>query len=78
MPADTFIDPQFAPISAIWATDIDELSLLDRVPQMVTVHNPLATNPLPPNLLPAHDEYMARLIDAETYQLDRVDGRLAR
>lgn len=77
VPADTFIDPQFAPISAIWATDIDELSLLDRLPQMVTVHNPLATNPLPPDLLPANEEYVARLIDAYTYQLDRVDGRLA-
>jgi type I restriction enzyme S subunit len=77
VPADTFIDPQFAPISAIWATDIDELSLLERIPQMVTAHNPLATNPLPRDLLPAQDEYVARLIDADTYQLDRVDGRLA-
>jgi type I restriction enzyme S subunit len=77
VPTDTFIDPQFAPISAIWATDIDELSLLDRTPQMVTVHNPLASNPLPSELLPAHDEYVARLIDADTYQLDRVGGQLA-
>lgn len=75
VPADTFLDNRFRPISAIWATDIDEFSLLDRIPQMAVVHNPLAYNPLPIGLLPAQDEYVARQIDAENYQLDRVNGR---
>lgn len=77
VPADTFLDPKFAPISAIWATDIDEFTLLDRPAKMVTVHNPNALHPLPIGFLPAHDEYVARTLDPETYQLDRIDGRTA-
>lgn len=76
VPADTFLDQRFAPISAIWATDIDEFSLLERIPRMAVVHNPGAANPVPPRLLPAQDEYLAREIDEQNYQLDRVDGSL--
>lgn len=45
VPADTFLDERFAPISAIWAADIDEMTLLDRPASMVVVHNPRATHP---------------------------------
>ncbi|MDK4724985.1 hypothetical protein [Rhizobium phaseoli] len=75
VPADTFLDNRFAPVSAIWATDVDEFSLLDNIPQMAVVHNPLALNPLPVGLLPAQHEYVVRQINAGTFQLDRVSGR---
>ncbi|TIX45577.1 MAG: hypothetical protein E5V36_05325 [Mesorhizobium sp.] len=75
VPADTFLDLRFAPISAIWATDIDEFTVLDRPAKMVVVHNPSTPNPLPLGFLPAHDEYVARVLDEQSYQLDRVEGR---
>lgn len=75
VPADTFLDLRFAPISAIWATDIDEFTVLDRPAKMVVVHNPSTPNPIPLGFLPAHDEYVARVLDEQSYQLDRVEGR---
>lgn len=74
VPADTFLDPVFAPISAIWAIDIDERVLLDKTEATVVVHNPMATKPLPKGLLPAHSEYVATDLGSE-FRLDRVDGR---
>ncbi len=47
------------------------------IPRMVVVHNPGATNPMPLAVLPAQDEYIARAVDDEAYQLDRVDGALS-
>ncbi|TPI37395.1 hypothetical protein FJ414_13660 [Mesorhizobium sp. B3-1-6] len=78
VPADTFLDPRFAPISAIWAVDIDESVVVGRPATMVVVHNPSATNPLPVGFLPAQDEYVAHVVDEQTYRLDRVEGRTAR
>lgn len=77
VPADTFLDARFAPISAIWATDIDEGSVIDRPASMLVVHNPRAANPLPPGLLPAQEEYSASVIDEEHYRLERLEGRTA-
>ncbi|BCG84464.1 hypothetical protein MesoLj113c_05740 [Mesorhizobium sp. 113-3-9] len=76
VPADTFLDQRFAPISAIWATDIDEFSLLGRIPRMAVVHNPGTANPVPSRFLPAQDEYQAQEIDEQNYRLDRLDGNL--
>ena len=59
VPADTFFDPKFAPVSAIWAVDLDEVSLLDEPRPMMVIHNPLATHPLARKLLPAQLEYRA-------------------
>ncbi|PPJ49149.1 hypothetical protein C0075_00785 [Rhizobium sp. KAs_5_22] len=74
VPADTFLDERFAPISAIWAADIDEMTLLDRPASMVVVHNPRATHTLPLGLLPAQEEYRAAVLDDEHYQLERIQG----
>jgi len=74
VPADTFLDERFAPISAIWATDIDEMTVLDRPAAMVVVHNPRATHPLPLGLLPAQEEFSAAVLDDEHYQLERLQG----
>lgn len=75
VPADTFLDPRFAPVSAIWATDVDENLLLGITRPMVVVHNPQARVALPRNLLPAQYEYVA-LDHTDHYQLDRHKGRL--
>ena len=76
VPADTFLDPKFSPISALWAADIDELLLLNEARPMVIIHNPLGKNPAPRNLLPAQSEYVAT-DNGAYYQLDRYDGLLA-
>ena len=76
VPADTFMDPQYALISAIWAVDIDEGSLSKRVGPMAVVHNPQSINPLPSSFLPAQEEFKA--IDrGDYYQLDRLAGSLS-
>lgn len=76
VPADTFLDPRFAPISAVWAVDVDESPLLGRPSPMVVVHNPLGRSPLPPGLLPAQSEYIADDC-GDGYLLNRRDGRLS-
>jgi hypothetical protein len=76
VPADTFFDQKFAPISAIWAVDLDELVLIDEPRPMAVVHNPLATNPLSRNVLPAQSEYVAVDRGAD-FELTRHDGRIA-
>jgi len=74
VPADTFLDPKFAPVSAVWAVDLDETVLVGEAKPMVVVHNPHARNKIPKNLLPADSEYAA--IDCGDYfQLDRQPGR---
>jgi type I restriction enzyme S subunit len=76
VPTDTFLDPQYAPISAIWAVDIDEALLIGIQRPMVVVHNPNASEPIPRSLLPAYSEYVAS-DQGEHYQLDRLSGRLS-
>lgn len=61
VPADTFHDPSFAPISAIWAVDLGYGSTLHKSEPMAVVHNPHAKNPLPFRYLPAIDEYTLEL-----------------
>lgn len=76
VPADTFLDHRFTPISTIWAVDADEGTLRGKVPRSAVVHNPLAINSVPTGLLPAQDEYSARPVDDNNYQLERINGRL--
>lgn len=75
IPADTFLDPKFAPISAIWAVDIDESLLINLERPMAIVHNPNAINPLPKNYLPAQSEYIAKDRGGH-YELNRYSGLL--
>jgi type I restriction enzyme S subunit len=74
VPADTFLSARYAPVSAVWAVDLDEMTLLGESRPTALVHNPHATNPIPGNLVPAASEYLA--IDCGDYfQLERHDGR---
>lgn len=76
VPAYTFLDARFQPISAIWAVDIDGTSAIGNPEPMAVVHNPNAVNPISTGFLPAHDEYVATPIGTEEYELKRLDGNL--
>jgi type I restriction enzyme S subunit len=76
VPTDTFLDPGFSPISAIWAVDVDEMMLLGQARPMVIVHNPSASIPLARNLLPAQEEYAARSYN-DYFEVYLEDGLLA-
>ncbi|WP_125460963.1 hypothetical protein [Rhizobium sp. CIAT894] len=65
VPADTFHDPNFGPISAVWAVDIGYGSTLHTLQPMAVVHNPHARNSIPFGLLPAHEEFTLELTDDE-------------
>lgn len=76
VPAYTFLDARFQPISAIWAVDIDGKSAIGKSEPMAVVHNPNADNPISTGFLPAHDEYVATPITIEEYELKKLDGNL--
>lgn len=76
VPAYTFLDARFQPISAIWAVDVDGTSAVGNSEPMSVIHNPNALNPIPTGYLPAHDEYVATPIGAEEFELNRLEGCL--
>lgn len=76
VPAYTFLDPAFGPVSAIWAADIDESWIIGNTKAMAVVHNPQAVTPVPVGLLPAYDEYVATADGADEFRLDRIAGSL--
>ncbi len=59
VPAYTFLDPRFNPISAIWAVDLNGGSSVGNAEPMAVIHNPNASNRVPTGFLPADDEYVA-------------------
>ncbi len=75
VPAYTFLDPAFKPVSAVWAADIDETWIIGNAKPIAVVHNPNATNPVLVGLLPSYEEYVATP-NGEEYILSRNDGRL--
>lgn len=78
VPAYSFLDPVFAPVSAIWATDLDASWVIGNAKPMAIVHNPGATRPVPLGLLPAQEEYVATPNGPDDYALERCPGRLGR
>jgi type I restriction enzyme S subunit len=77
VPAYSFLDPAFAPVSAIWATDLDATWIIGNAKPMAVVHNPGAARPVPLALLPAQEEYTATPNGPDEYALERRPGRLA-
>jgi hypothetical protein len=75
VPAYTFLDARFKPISAIWAVDVAG-TLTGNINPMAIVHNPNAFNPIPVGFLPAHYEYVATPISTEEFELNKIEGRL--
>lgn len=76
VPADTFLDPRFRPISAIWAVDIDGTSVIGNSEDLAVIHNPNANNPIPTGFLPAYNEYVATPNGPDEMVLNRQDGNL--
>lgn len=75
VPVDTFLDPKFSPVSAIWAVDLDEMVLLGHERPMAVVHNPNASQPIPRNFLPSQFEYVAT-DEGENYALSTHVGSM--
>lgn len=65
VPAYTFLDPRFNPVSAIWAVDLNGGSAIGNSEPTAVVHNPNAINPVPLGFLPTNDEYVAIAEDDE-------------
>lgn len=75
VPAKTFLDPNYAPISAIWALDADENAFGGTLSRGAVVHNPQASSPVSGRLLPSFAEYAATLL-VEEYEIKKLPGRL--
>jgi hypothetical protein len=66
IPLDTFLDPTYGPISAVWAMSLDDFDLLHDAPEVLprqryasaVLHNPNASVPLAVQHLPAFEEWM--------------------
>lgn len=71
VPAYTFLDPLFSPVSAIWAVDLNGHSAIGNKEPMIVVHNPNAKNPVPLGFLPADDEYITS-INGEELELSKA------
>ncbi len=67
----TFLDSAFAPVSAIWALDLDGSASCGGLEPMLVVHNPLATNRIAQGFLPAEAEYICT-IESDDMRLEKV------
>jgi hypothetical protein len=56
--------------------DLDGTSAIGNPEPMAVIHNPNAVNPIPIGFLPAHDEYVAKPIGTEEFELNRIEGCL--
>ena len=75
VPAHTFLDPAFEPISAIWAVDLNGYSAFGGSEPTYVVHNPYAVCPVSKGFLPSLHDYVARL-EGDSFILDRpVEGQ---
>ncbi len=75
VPTNNFWDPRFAPVSAIWAIDIDEKVFLEGSLESLIIHNPNALNPLPRGILPAYAEYIATG-NADSFSFEKFKGSI--
>ena len=55
----TFLNPRYAPVSAIWALDLDGGAAIGNSEPSAVVHNPHAAVPITHGFLPADEEYVA-------------------
>ena len=76
VPADTFFDPRFRHVSAIFAADLDGSHIIGNAKPTAVIHNPNAENPVPPGLLPVYWDYVASEHGNDEYLLERRPGRL--
>ena len=69
----TFLDPKFKEISAIWAVDANGSSAIGGTEPMAVVHNPLASTAIPVGFLPANYEYVTRQLSDNEYSVEKID-----
>lgn len=74
VPADTFYDEAFNPVSAIWAADVGYMSLLGNDQPMAVIHNPGAVASVPLGLLPSQEEFTLEIGEEELH-VHRHAGR---
>lgn len=67
VPADSFLNPAYDPVSAVWALDLQEATLLTRsAPRFAAVHlsamihNERATSRVPTHFLPTQEDWIGR------------------
>jgi hypothetical protein len=75
VPAFTFLDPRFNPISAIWAVDFNGGSVIGNSEPMAVIHNPNALNPISMGFLPADSEYVATPCSEDEYLLEKIESQ---
>jgi len=75
VPAYTFLDPRFNPISAIWAVDVNGGAAFGNTEPMVVIHNPNALNPISVGFLPADNEYVATPCSDNEFLLEKIDSQ---
>jgi hypothetical protein len=63
IPSDTFLDKRFAGISAVIGINLSANFICGDVPHSIAVHNPLASNPIPHELVPAQQTWICRIND---------------
>lgn len=73
VPALTFLDSRFNPISAIWALDLNGESIIGNSEPSAVIHNPNALNPVPVGFLSADHEYVA-IRDRDNFVLSRLSS----
>lgn len=81
IPLNTFLDPAFAPVSAVWALVADDYDLRFHPPAIEhrqevcssLIHNPNARHPLPLGLLPAGQELTCR-VEPDSRTIHRTKG----
>ena len=61
----TFLNPRYAPVSAIWALDLDGGSAIGNSEPSAVIHNPMANVPVSRGFLLADEEYVTTL-DGDT------------
>lgn len=75
--ANSFLDPQYASVSAALGITLREDAALGRPHRNVLVYNPLATNPLPHKLLTSQEHWVCDL-GPEEYTVHRLDDESVR
>jgi type I restriction enzyme S subunit len=77
VPTEFFLSKDSEYVSAIWATDICEVTVTENItPQMAVIHNPFAKNPIPLGLLPAQKEYIA-INQGDSFLIETIAGSLS-
>lgn len=74
VPSDTFLDEGYAGVSAILGINLDANFICGETPSSVAVHNPFATNPIQPSLIPAQQTWICQ-VDDDGYTVEQLKSK---